>query len=544
MQIFNRDKKRFKITKWIFLGLSILLNGFIIYHSCLNSTDSGKWSSFFANIFEKQINENHKAPIETIAVTNLTVDYNSSYAYNNIAGYEDSGATHYLPVGCTKLVAVTIEPKNATNKAVTYTASNPELIKITQQGTGAAIQGVSAGLTTLTITSNGNPSLSKTFDFEVVDLKAPVDFSIPETSMDIPLNGGDIVPIEIINDDLTVKDYDKEVFLPRYYDVRELTYTSLDPSVVDVQDILGVKNVLVGKASGSTTVEVSNTQGIKHSITVNVGTSKTVEALPEKTDLVAYGDDMDQARTDNTVGYNLDIDDVIYTSLNPTLVFVNQQGRMIGYRKNSSEDVLGKIRVISKNDLTTYKDYQVKVTDHPLESFSLTPSVKPKDGVISIEVGKQMSVSIVVSPSNSYNNKFNIVSSNESVAKVTNQGSSFAVDILKEGNAIISVTNAKDENMKQSINISAYQKGAINDSNRGEFRQFVRKYSGHLMLFFITGIFTTITMYMFLDAKKWWIAPFASALHGFTIAGISELIQLIVPGRAGLWSDVGIDYMG
>ena len=60
MTLLSKDKKRFRIVKWIFLGISILCNAFIIYHSCLNSTDSGKWSQFFANIFEAEINKNHK----------------------------------------------------------------------------------------------------------------------------------------------------------------------------------------------------------------------------------------------------------------------------------------------------------------------------------------------------------------------------------------------------------------------------------------------------------------------------------------------------
>ena len=544
MKLLREDKKQFKVVKWIFLGLSILFNGFIIYHSCLNSTDSGKWSNFFANIFETEINKNHKAPIETIDVTSIDVSYNNSYAYNNVAGYEDSGDTHYLPVGCTKLLSVTIGPKDATNRAVTYTASNPDVIKITQQGAGAAIQGVSAGFTTLTITSNGNPSLFKTFNFQVVDLVAPVDFSIPEASMTIPLNGGDIVPINIINDTMVTKDYDQDIFLPRYYNARELTYVSSDSSIVEVKNVLGMKNVLVGKAIGSTTVQVSNGKGINHSITVNVGSEQPSNPLPEKTNLEAYADDMDIARTDNTVGFNLGLEDVLYQSIDKTALYVSNQGRVVGYRTKTGNDETYKIRAISKNDLTTYKDYEVKLTSHPLVDFTITPSVKLVDGILNTEVGKQISVSIAVNPSNSYNNKFDITSSDTKVATVTGQGTSFTVDIVGEGNTKITVTSVKNPSLTKSFDIKAIQKGAINDDNRKAFQQWVRKYSGHLLLFALSGVFTTITLYMFLDGKKWWLSCIASALFGFMVAGISELIQAAVPGRSGLWSDVWIDYMG
>lgn len=544
MRLLRENKRQFKVVKWIFLGLSVLFNGFIIYHSCLNSTDSGKWSAFFANIFENEINKNHKAPVEVIDVTSLDVAYNTSYIYNNVAGYEDSGTTHYLPVGTTKLLSVTIGPKDATNKAVTYTASNPSLVKITQQGSGAAIQGVSTGFTTITITSNGNPNITKTFDFEVVDLKAPIDFSIKETSMDIPLNGGDIVPINMINEALTTKEFDQDVFLPRYYDARQLTYTSNDPSIVEVKDVQGIKNVLVGKSIGTTIVKVSNGLGKEHSITVNVGSSKPVNPLPDKTNLEAYSDDMDLARTDSTIGFNMNIDDVLYSSVNAPLLYVSDSGRVIGYRNNSGEDTNGIIRAISKNDLTTYKDYEVKVTSHPLEDFTITPNVKLTDNAVNLEVGKQISVAITVFPSNSYNNKFDISSSNTNVATITSQGSSFTVDVIGEGETTISVIYPKNASLRKSFIINGYQKGAINDGNRAKFGQWVRKYSGHLALFFISGIFTTITAYMFLDGKKWWLSCLFSALFGFSMAGISELIQAAVPGRSGLWSDVWIDYAG
>ena len=545
MKLLREDKKQFKVVKWIFLGLSILFNGFIIFHSCLNSTESAKWSTFFANIFETEINKNHKAPIETIDVTSIDVSYNNSYAYNNVAGYEDSGDTHYLPVGCTKLLSVIIGPKNATNKAVTYTASNPDVIKITQQGAGAAIQGVSAGSTTLTITSNGNPSLFKTFNFQVVDLVAPVDFSIPETSMSIPLNGGDIVPINIINDTLVTKDFDQQVFLPRYYDARALTYTSSDSSIVEVEDVLGMKNVLVGKSLGTATVQVSNGKGVNHSISVTVGTEKPANPLPEKTNLEAYADDMDLARTSNTVGFNLGLEEVLYTSLDKTALYVSNEGRVIGYRTKTGNDETYTIRAIDKNDLTTYKDYEVKLTVHPIEDFSLSTSAKFVDGIIKAEVGKQVTVTITASPFNSYNNKFNITSSDTNVATITEQGTRFLISIVGDGNAIIVVSSTQNPSLKRSLALQATRAGAINYKNRSAFRMWVRKYSGHLFLFAVSGFFTTITFYMFLRDKKWWLSCVISSVFGFTMAGISELLQLIPALKRGAeWSDVWVDFLG
>lgn len=49
---------------------------------------------------------------------------------------------------------------------------------------------------------------------------------------------------------------------------------------------------------------------------------------------------------------------------------------------------------------------------------------------------------------------------------------------------------------------------------------------------------------LFFDKKKWiWSCPL-NFIQGFAIAGLTELIQLLVPGRSGLLSDVLIDYSG
>ena len=47
--------------------------------------------------------------------------------------------------------------------------------------------------------------------------------------------------------------------------------------------------------------------------------------------------------------------------------------------------------------------------------------------------------------------------------------------------------------------------------------------------------------------KKWWVGLIkivAVLLYGFLFAGLTELIQSFVPGRAGLFSDVIIDFSG
>ena len=61
------------------------------------------------------------------------------------------------------------------------------------------------------------------------------------------------------------------------------------------------------------------------------------------------------------------------------------------------------------------------------------------------------------------------------------------------------------------------------------------------MSFFALGLLAFLTFY--LSFGKSYKTLFV-ILYGFTIAGLSELIQILTPGRYGAIQDVGIDCLG
>lgn len=84
-------------------------------------------------------------------------------------------------------------------------------------------------------------------------------------------------------------------------------------------------------------------------------------------------------------------------------------------------------------------------------------------------------------------------------------------------------------------------------TNMEEFRSYIRKLVGHYGAFLIMGIFASFTFMMFFRYKKWWVFWVkVSALisYGFLFAALTEIIQLNTPGRAGVFSDVLIDFSG
>lgn len=83
-------------------------------------------------------------------------------------------------------------------------------------------------------------------------------------------------------------------------------------------------------------------------------------------------------------------------------------------------------------------------------------------------------------------------------------------------------------------------------TDRAAFHAVFRKVVGHFLLFGGSGLFTTLTLMMcdkFYDKFKWKILLF-SAGFGLIVALVSELIQYFVPGRAGVLTDVFIDFGG
>ena len=95
--------------------------------------------------------------------------------------------------------------------------------------------------------------------------------------------------------------------------------------------------------------------------------------------------------------------------------------------------------------------------------------------------------------------------------------------------------------------INGIKPGTITDANYGSFAGFVRKAIGHLGLFMVSGLLSTLALHLVLNMFKWakyYLQIIMALAFGLTIAIITEIIQLNVPGRSGELRDVLIDYSG
>lgn len=126
-----------------------------------------------------------------------------------------------------------------------------------------------------------------------------------------------------------------------------------------------------------------------------------------------------------------------------------------------------------------------------------------------------------------------------------------AINVFIIVNAFINGENsAKESNsiaQGAATVINTIKPDTINSSNFDKFASAFRKGIGHFALFGVSGVFTTLSFYLFVKEKK--IGYFLYELlitlaFGFALACLTEFAQKYVPGRVGSWTDVLIDSLG
>ena len=130
-------------------------------------------------------------------------------------------------------------------------------------------------------------------------------------------------------------------------------------------------------------------------------------------------------------------------------------------------------------------------------------------------------------------------SSNEDVLKIASDGT---ITPIKAGETIVSAI-IDDGMLYHSIDlkIEVIKKDIIEKMD--EFLLLVRKALGHFGAFLFFGVLTTLT-YLFFYKKSLKKDTIIALSNGIILASITELIQLLIPGRTGNISDVLINLLG
>lgn len=110
-----------------------------------------------------------------------------------------------------------------------------------------------------------------------------------------------------------------------------------------------------------------------------------------------------------------------------------------------------------------------------------------------------------------------------------------------------------EQSSKESDQVTDVVVGAIDQLNPSDesivdiygidkVKNFIRKGIGHFGLFLVLGIFGVPTFMLFI--KKHYLALILDLISGFTIAGISEIIQIFADSRGPSFKDVLLDFSG
>ena len=540
-------KKKYKVSRWIFLGLSAVTNIFLVLYSTLPSKITRQWNDFFRNILVGLINTATEKEVKIIPMTELDfcLSNEESYKYNYIPGYE----VNQIPLGSAKQAECSYSPLKATDKSIEYYTEQNDIVKLNPSNTTISIIGMKTGSATI-YAKNRLSGLIDSIEVEVVDTVAPVSFSATVSSNNIHISEQETITFDIDGGNLG----HNELINFRYYDIRKLTFSSSNEDVATVNNYGVINPLTVGEA----TITISNEFGFKKTIDVNVLSG---EPHPEYSDLeitgpnVCYDNDMLKDQSSGVDHYQLSIkdgdieltpEDFVWESSNELLVKVDTHGIMRGFRKSVTDDEYATITAISKLtgqsvafDVTVKEQLPSKIYYYIVNGKNTSWNPETYTAFI----GEDLILNIGYEP-NISKKDVTFILSDESLIECINQGSSLYLKIKGIGNCSITVTSLIKPSLHFSIDFKILKAGAISNDDLEDVGYSVRKVVGHAALFAIAEVFTIVALYMFLYDKKWWMPIVFSLGIELTLSSISEFVQFLTPGRHGLFTDVMINFAG
>lgn len=535
------SKKKFTLGL-IFASISFTLTLFTIVNAFIPGTASGNFSDFFGNIIKFVINDNNEIDPTEVKAESITLSLDNRYKYNYVEGYSENE----MAFGSTKKLIAEILPKDTTETNITFTSSD-ENVHLNQDNLGVFIEANTYSESFTITASIKDTHIKKDYTFYVKPLVAPLDFDI-EVEDEIKNNLTSIIKVTPKS---SIEDINDPLKYCRYFDSSKLTYISSNTSIATVDS----NGVIIGKSVGTTNITVTNGT-ISKTKTINVISNTSPIVYPDDNWTIsssinkAYIGDMNFDGVNDEVhntaltidwGSNVPSDTkVLYESDNPLAAMVDPSGIVRGYRTTG----VANIKVTPTIDPSKSKTIQINVEDVLISSLHY---VNEKSS-ISIEKGATTLISPSYLPLNANEKKLDGEASDPSIVEVESRGSKVAVKGLENGKTKIKIYAVNNPEASIDYEIEVTPLRPINSSNEDDFMMLMRKSIGHLLLFMANAIFTTLGAILLLSDKKEAKYKYGlyvvSLLYGFVIAGISELIQIGIPGRSGRWKDVGINTLG
>lgn len=503
------------------ITLAVLLNGLIVFESCLPGGVSVTRSNWLSNIFADIINVFIPGRVEVVPLESIS-----------LVGDQN------IIIGTTNRFSVEYVPSNATSKGITFIAGN-ERINPVQEGSSCFVEGMELGSTSLTAVFLEDNSISKTVDITVNERPAPTEFELTVTNSQI-LNGFSERVI------FSIGDYTDNRAV-RYFDTSLVPLESSDPDIATIED-----GVIHAKSVGSVTIFASDYPSRLVDIEVIENPNPLVYPDESSWEItgnnVAHIYDMDHAET-NFNQLSIDWGDAIPSDQSVTwkvedelLAKIDADGKLRGYKKTGFTNVIA----ISNMDTEQQKIFPISVEEVLPTAMDVNIRLDGSPLDEEVSVGDTIYISAIFSPDNTTNLYIDVISSDAAVLAAQIEGRTGKITAKKEGTATITVSSTANPELSETLVFEVMPKKAIDGENYVDFASFIRKSIGHFLLFGVSAIFTTWAFYLILNKviKKKWFIVLVSGLFGIAVASVTEMIQLFIPLRSGTWIDVGINILG
>ena len=565
--------KHRKPIVYISLVIYVLLSSFIIVESCLPGGISGLQSDIFARISAWFVNKNTN-PITPKSIDPISFNevYDSSYL-----GQDENGVSN-IAVGTTTLVSIPVQYPELDNDYdvynlqynLDYKLGNKDHYNVVLSSRNVSnniyyidmrVVTNSMGDDLYQIDVNVASKLTYEYKFHIVDLMEPTNYESKISKNTLKIGETTTVLTKLLDESRS------DTYLRRYLDESKISRSSLDESIATIDEFGVIHAVSVGSTTIKygkyefpiTVTSESITKPITNELTLSKDTASKAnpslldydEVFNEENEsneysVLIYSSFLDESLSDQSVSWKLSNN--LKAKLAPYKydedgypVYMDDLKRpcvrVCGYREKGEVT----ITCYSNADNSIYSSMTLDVD----EALPTSMEININDNE-SLLVNSQKVISASFNPKNVNNRAIHIEADLSDVIEITNNNTSSVTITGKSVKKVrLTITSLANPSLKKEINVSFTAKEVINGDNYSDFHQFIRKATGHFLLFFVTSIFGLIFFFTYIDdIKKIWIGLSISLCLGLLIAGLSELIQHFIPSRAFAFKDIGIDFLG
>lgn len=342
-----------------------------------------------------------------------------------------------------KMLAPVIYPVNASNKAVVYSTSDEQTVKVSPTG---VITPLKEGAAEITVTSVSDREVTSTTKVHITDSTVRVN-EIVFDNIDNQIYIGHPVTVNA-------------AALPENATYRDITYYSKNPSVATVNSATGV---VIPRHKGTVEIAaVSDKGSFEKSVILNVGVyqpSEPVKAIvniPSKLDISLESDRKIELNGKAVPTYADNVT-LLYKADESGCVSVDENGIVTALKEGT-----GIVTVYSAKYPEIKKDVIIAVREKEEKVYVTEINVNQAPSTLYIGHTHHTFIPEIIPADANIDNELTVSADDNSIVKIEKIGSEYKVEPLREGSVIITfqtangVTNEVSLNVGKVMNVKGY----------------------------------------------------------------------------------------